>query len=143
MKKLIIQEVNKINKWAIDRNIFQFISYEWCNTNSLFASIKTDSIDIHLELFFDGVDIETVVNCYGSNKEHLLSLSGSTEYCLNEIDNLKTNETVRQRLINYINSRINYFSGGEEMKSLNESIRDEIFIEELKNMKKIINDNNF
>lgn len=97
MKSLIIQEVNKINKWAIDRNIFQFISYEWRNTNSLFASIKTDSIDIHFEIFFDGIDIETVANCYGSNKEHLLSLSGSIEYCLSEIDNLKTDETIRHQ----------------------------------------------
>lgn len=46
---------------------------------------------------------------------------------------------VRQSLINYIDSRINYFSGGDEMKSLNESIRDEIFVKELEKMKKIIN----
>lgn len=30
---------------------------------------------------------------------------------------------VRQRLIDYIDSRINYFSGGDEMKSMNETIR--------------------
>lgn len=50
---------------------------------------------------------------------------------------------VRERLINYIDTRINYFSGGDEMKSMNESIRDEIFVEELEEMKKIINDDNF
>ena len=50
---------------------------------------------------------------------------------------------VKERLINYIDTRINYFSGGDEMKSVNESIRDEIFVEELKKMKKIINNNNF
>ena len=46
----------------------------------------------------------------------------------------------KQRLTNYIESRINYFSGGDEMKSMNESIRDEIFVEELKNMKKTIDE---
>ena len=50
---------------------------------------------------------------------------------------------VRERLINYINTRINYFSGGDEMKSMNESIRDEIFVKELEKMKKIINNNKF
>ena len=50
---------------------------------------------------------------------------------------------VRERLINYIDTRINYFSGGDEMKSMNESIRDEIFVKELEEMKKIINDDNF
>lgn len=49
---------------------------------------------------------------------------------------------VRERLINYIDTRINYFSGGDEMKSMNESIRDEIFVKELEEMKKIINDDN-
>jgi hypothetical protein len=50
---------------------------------------------------------------------------------------------VRERLINYIDTRINYFSGGDEMKSMNESIRDEIFVKELKEMKKIINEDKF
>ena len=50
---------------------------------------------------------------------------------------------VRERLINYIDTRINYFSGGDEMKSMNESIKDEIFVKELEKMKKVINDNKF
>jgi len=50
---------------------------------------------------------------------------------------------VRERLINYIDTQINYFSGGDEMKSMNESIRDEIFVKELEKMKKVINDNKF
>jgi hypothetical protein len=50
---------------------------------------------------------------------------------------------VRERLINYIDTRINYFSGGDEMKSMNESIRDEIFVKELEEMKKIINQDKF
>jgi hypothetical protein len=50
---------------------------------------------------------------------------------------------VRERLINYIDTRINYFSGGDEMKSMNESIRDEIFVKELEEMKKIINEDKF
>jgi len=50
---------------------------------------------------------------------------------------------VRERLIDYINTRINYFSGGDEMKSMNESIRDEMFVKELEEMKKIINDDKF
>ena len=44
---------------------------------------------------------------------------------------------------NHSYSRINYFSGGDEMKSMNETIRDEIFVKELEEMKKIINDDNF
>jgi len=71
------------------------------------------------------------------------------------MDNLKDNANdentdkkliisdVRERLINYIDTRINYFSGGDEMKSMNESIHDEIFVKELEEMKKIINDDNF
>jgi len=71
------------------------------------------------------------------------------------MDNLKDNANdentdkkliisdVRERLINYIDNRINYFSGGDVMKSMNESIRDEIFVKELEEMKKIINDDNF
>lgn len=50
---------------------------------------------------------------------------------------------VRERLVNYIDSRINYFSGGDEMKSMAESIRDEIFVRELKEMKKKINEDEF
>ena len=50
---------------------------------------------------------------------------------------------VRERLINYIETRINYFSGGDEMKSMNESIHDEIFVKELEKMKKIINGDKF
>ena len=50
---------------------------------------------------------------------------------------------VRERLINYIETRINYFSGGDEMKSMNESIHDEIFVKELEEMTKIINGDKF
>jgi len=50
---------------------------------------------------------------------------------------------VRDRLINYIDTRINYFSGGEEMKSIGESVTDSAIIKELEEMKKIINDDNF
>lgn len=63
-----------------------------------------------------------------------------------EVDNIDKKlhiSDVRERLINYINTRINYFSGGDEMKSMNESIRDEIFVKELEKMKKIINNNKF
>ena len=64
------------------------------------------------------------------------NLENSTEQALIISD-------VRERLINYIDTRINYFSGGDEMKSMNESIRDEIFVKELEEMKKVINDNKF
>jgi ABC-type uncharacterized transport system ATPase component len=50
---------------------------------------------------------------------------------------------VRQRLINHIQTRINYFSGGEEMKSISESISDSFIVKELESLKKIINDDNF
>ena len=71
------------------------------------------------------------------------------------MDNLKDNANdentdkkliisdVRERLINYTDNRINYFSGGDEMKSMNESVRDEIFVKELEDMKKIINEDKF
>lgn len=49
---------------------------------------------------------------------------------------------VRERLINYIDTRINYLSG-DEMKSMNESITDSFIVKELEGMKKIINDDNF
>jgi ABC-type uncharacterized transport system ATPase component len=50
---------------------------------------------------------------------------------------------VRQRLINHIETRINYFSGGEEMKSLREISTDRDVVKELESLKKIINDDNF
>jgi hypothetical protein len=86
MEKLIIQEVNKLSKWVIGKNI-SFIGHEWGVNNNLFTFMKIDNINIHLEIFFDG-EIESVVNCF-RDKEHLLSLSGTTEYCLKEIDGLK------------------------------------------------------
>ena len=49
---------------------------------------------------------------------------------------------VRERLVNYIDARINYLSG-DEMKSMNESITDSFIVKELEGMKKIINDDNF
>ena len=50
---------------------------------------------------------------------------------------------VRQRLINHIETRINYLSGGEEMKSLGEISTDGDIVKELESLKKIINDDNF
>ena len=50
---------------------------------------------------------------------------------------------VRQRLINHIETRINYFSGGEEIKSLREISTDRDVVKELESLKKIINDDNF
>ena len=50
---------------------------------------------------------------------------------------------VRERLINHINTRINYFSGGEEMKSISESVTDSFIVKELESLKKIINENTF
>jgi ABC-type uncharacterized transport system ATPase component len=50
---------------------------------------------------------------------------------------------VRQRLINHIETRINYLSGGEEMKSLREISTDRDIVKELESLKKIINDDNF
>lgn len=44
----------------------------------------------------------------------------------------------KQKLIDYINARIDYYSGVEEMKSLNESIIDQIIVQELEKMKKEI-----
>jgi ABC-type uncharacterized transport system ATPase component len=50
---------------------------------------------------------------------------------------------VRQRLINHIETRINYISGGEEMKSLREISTDRNIVKELESLKKIIIDDNF
>jgi hypothetical protein len=50
---------------------------------------------------------------------------------------------VRQRLINHIETRINYLSGGEEMKSLGEISTDGGIVKELESLKKIIIDDNF
>jgi len=50
---------------------------------------------------------------------------------------------VRERLVNYINTRINYFSGGDEMKSISESVTDSFIVKELETLKKIINENKF
>lgn len=49
---------------------------------------------------------------------------------------------VRQHLINHIENRINYFSGGEEMKSISESVTDSFIVRELEYLKMIINDDN-
>jgi hypothetical protein len=50
---------------------------------------------------------------------------------------------VRQRLINHIETRINYLSSGEEMKSLREISTDGDIVKELESLKKIIIDDNF
>lgn len=58
-------------------------------------------------------------------------------------NNLIEFSNVRERLVNYINTRINYFSGGDEMKSMNESLADSCIIEELESLKKIVNEYKF
>ncbi len=50
---------------------------------------------------------------------------------------------VRERLMNYIDTRINYFSGGDEMKSISESVTDSFIVKELESLKKTINENKF
>jgi len=63
-----------------------------------------------------------------------------------ELDNMDKKlhiSDVRQRLINHIETRINYFSSGEEMKSLREISTDRDVVKELESLKKIINDENF
>lgn len=87
MNKIIIEELNKLSKWIITKNI-SFIGHEWCNTNSLFTIMKINDTTIHIEIFFDDVNIESVVNCF-KDKEHILSLFGTTEYCLKEVDKIK------------------------------------------------------
>jgi ABC-type uncharacterized transport system ATPase component len=62
---------------------------------------------------------------------------------LNNTDKKLIISDVRQRLINHIETRINYFSGGEEMKSLREISTDRYVVKELESLKKIINDDNF
>jgi hypothetical protein len=85
MEKLIIEELNKLSKWIITKNI-SFIGHEWSNSLSLFTFIKIGDVNIHLEIFF-GVNIESVVNCF-RDKEHLLNFSGKTEDCLIEVDSI-------------------------------------------------------
>lgn len=43
-------------------------------------------------------------------------------------------ETQIQKIIDLIDSRIEYFSGGESMKSMNESFSDEKVVDELKKL---------
>ena len=62
---------------------------------------------------------------------------------LNEASENLNISDVRQRLINHIETRINYLSGGEEMKSLGEISTDRDIVKELESLKKIINDDNF
>jgi ABC-type uncharacterized transport system ATPase component len=62
---------------------------------------------------------------------------------VNDTDKKLHISDVRQRLINHIETRINYFSGGEEMKSLGEISTDRDIVKELESLKKIINDDNF
>ena len=62
---------------------------------------------------------------------------------VNDTDKKLHISDVRQRLINHIETRINYFSGGEEMKSLGEISTDRDIVKELESWKKIINDDNF
>jgi len=62
----------------------------------------------------------------------------------NETQNPKLGiSDVRQRLVNHIETRINYFSGGESMKSLREISTDRDIVKELESLIKIINDENF
>jgi hypothetical protein len=67
----------------------------------------------------------------------------NTENKNTEVDNTDKKlhiSDVRQRLINHIETRINYFSGGEEMKSLREISTDRDIVKELERLRKIIND---
>lgn len=87
MEKLIVEELNKLSKWVITKNI-SFIGHEWSNSLSLFTFIKIGDVNIHFEIFFDSVNVESVVNCF-RDKEHLLNFSGKTEDCLLEVDSIK------------------------------------------------------
>jgi hypothetical protein len=62
---------------------------------------------------------------------------------LNEASENLNISDVRQRLINHIETRINYLSSGEEMKSLGEISTDGGIVKELESLKKIIIDDNF
>jgi hypothetical protein len=62
---------------------------------------------------------------------------------LNEVSENLNISDVRQRLINHIETRINYLSSGEEMKSLREISTDGDIVKELESLKKIIIDDNF
>jgi hypothetical protein len=62
---------------------------------------------------------------------------------LNDTDKKLHISDVRQRLINHIETRINYLSSGEEMKSLGEISTDRDIVKELESLKKIIIDDNF
>jgi hypothetical protein len=52
-----------------------------------------------------------------------------------ELKQLKT-----ETIINYIQSRIDYYSGGDELKSMAESCTDEMIVKELQNIKKQFDD---
>jgi hypothetical protein len=57
------------------------------------------------------------------------------------IENQKNNveqKDVRENLIDFINTQINYFSGGQQWKSLNEIVCDTKFVKVLEEMKNVI-----
>ena len=49
-------------------------------------------------------------------------------------------DTFKQKVLAILEERVNWFSGGDEMKSLHESISDEIFVKELNSLIKKIQD---
>lgn len=89
MEKIIIKEFNKLSKWVITKGV-SFIGHECTSGKSLFTFMKIKGFKIHIEIFFDDVNTECVVNVY-EDKKHLLNVSGVTEECLKELDLLINN----------------------------------------------------
>lgn len=87
---------------------------------------------------------------YGQHNEcpvtlNLVKQKYPCQYCNEEniYDELSEVSGIKERLINYIDSRIENYSGGDEMKSLNESVTDSFIVRELEIIKSNIIKNNF
>ena len=96
-----------------------------------------------IEELFDGQGNSNVTR-HWKNGELIEETQSKSENA--ELDNKDEKlhiSDVRQRLINHIETRINYLSGGEEMKSLGEISTDGDIVKELESLKKIIIDYNF
>jgi len=80
---------------------------------------------------------------YDSERKHLMyvNVKNILDVLFTTVRNYykEPNHNARKEIIEYINSRIKYFSDGDEMKSLNESIADERVVKELNKMKEKIN----
>jgi hypothetical protein len=128
--------IDDIKKW-VDSEIGYYDpdDCEWNYTvgqaiEDMLANFKTHFLNIDYTKKFD------------KENELIKYFKSEWEQYYNKDEKLHMSD-VRQRLINHIETRINYLSSGEEMKSLGEISTDGGIVKELESLKKIIIDDNF